>query len=143
MRCYLCGKMRGIDNFNFPTFNRFARLLRRAGWDVTNPAEIDLLAKAPWTRADDPDFGDTSWVFTPEDCQGMVDRDIAILRSLNAREGDSLILLPGDQWRTSTGGVAEAAVARWLKLGVQQIVVTDESEDMFRLVPVTKIGDAL
>ena len=33
--------MRGIDDFNFPAFDRQAELLRKQGWVVINPAEMD------------------------------------------------------------------------------------------------------
>lgn len=42
MKLYLAGPMRGIVDFNFPTFNRVAAALRAAGYEVFNPAEKGL-----------------------------------------------------------------------------------------------------
>lgn len=38
---YIAGPMRGIEDFNFPAFDRQANLLRKQGWCVINPAEMD------------------------------------------------------------------------------------------------------
>lgn len=36
---YLAGKMRGVDQFNFPAFHEATAKLRYIGWLVTSPAE--------------------------------------------------------------------------------------------------------
>ena len=38
---YIAGPMRGIENFNFPAFDRQAKVLEEQGWKVINPAEMD------------------------------------------------------------------------------------------------------
>lgn len=38
---YLAGKMSGVKAFNFPMFDRYARVLREAGHNIVNPAELD------------------------------------------------------------------------------------------------------
>ena len=38
---YIAGPMRGIEDFNFPAFDRQARVLKKQGWIVINPAEMD------------------------------------------------------------------------------------------------------
>ena len=38
---YVAGPMRGIKNYNFPAFDRQSELLRKQGWRVINPAEMD------------------------------------------------------------------------------------------------------
>lgn len=39
MKLYLSGPMSGIPEWNFPEFNRIAKLLRSHGYDIVNPAE--------------------------------------------------------------------------------------------------------
>ena len=38
---YISGPMSGMPELNFPAFHEAARLLRDAGYTVTNPAELD------------------------------------------------------------------------------------------------------
>jgi nucleoside 2-deoxyribosyltransferase len=38
-RIYIAGPMTGLPVFNFPAFHDAAARLRKAGWDVVNPAE--------------------------------------------------------------------------------------------------------
>jgi|TARA_R110001583_G_scaffold77308_2_gene210558 hypothetical protein len=38
---YIAGPMRGIEDFNFPAFDRQAQVLGKQGWKVINPAEMD------------------------------------------------------------------------------------------------------
>jgi len=38
---YIAGPMRGYPEFNFPEFHKAARILRRVGCEVFNPAERD------------------------------------------------------------------------------------------------------
>lgn len=39
MRVYIAGKMTGVENFNYPAFNKAAAELRAMGYEVENPAE--------------------------------------------------------------------------------------------------------
>lgn len=41
-RIYISGPMTGIRDFNFPAFNAEAKRLRGLGFDVVNPAELNL-----------------------------------------------------------------------------------------------------
>lgn len=41
MRLYLSGPMTGIPDLNRPRFNHMALLLRRRGFEVVNPPELD------------------------------------------------------------------------------------------------------
>ena len=38
---YIAGPMRGFEDGNFPAFDRQARVLKKQGWIVINPAEMD------------------------------------------------------------------------------------------------------
>jgi len=38
---YIAGPMRGFEDGNFPAFDRQARVLKKQGWRVINPAEMD------------------------------------------------------------------------------------------------------
>jgi len=41
-KIYIAGPMRGIPMLNFPEFFRVAALWRAAGWEVINPAQMDM-----------------------------------------------------------------------------------------------------
>lgn len=45
---YISGPMSAYKNYNRPLFNAVARALRDAGYEVTNPAEVDLGEDATW-----------------------------------------------------------------------------------------------
>ena len=46
---YIAGPMRGIEDFNFPAFDRQEELLKKQGWVVINPAELDRQNGSPET----------------------------------------------------------------------------------------------
>lgn len=48
MRVYLAGKMTGLPDLNFPLFHSEAARLRALGYDVVNPAEINVDPAAGW-----------------------------------------------------------------------------------------------
>ena len=41
IRIYLAGPMTGIEDYNFPLFNKITREIRAEGYQVFNPAEFD------------------------------------------------------------------------------------------------------
>lgn len=47
-RLYLAGPMSGIEDHNFPKFNRIAGILTRCGWTVLNPADHGVVPHARW-----------------------------------------------------------------------------------------------
>lgn len=56
---YLAGPMTGLPDFNFPEFNRVAKIMRDAGYTVSNPAEINANVGASWAdclRRDIPEL---------------------------------------------------------------------------------------
>jgi len=45
MRLYISGPMTDMPNHNYLAFNEAAKQLREAGYEVLNPAELDLIEK--------------------------------------------------------------------------------------------------
>lgn len=50
MRLYLSGPMTGLPKHNYPAFMRWARLLRKANYQVINPAELDDGTPLNWIQ---------------------------------------------------------------------------------------------
>ena len=89
--------MRGIDMKNFPCFDAEALRLRRAGFDVVSPAELDRV--------------NGIHEFTDPLPEGFL--EAAMERNLKAICGcDGMALLPG--WATSEGVRPELELARCL-----------------------------
>lgn len=87
---YVAGPMTGLPNFNREAFNSAAGKLRRAGFEVLNPAELEAPCEAP-------EWGD--WMRA------------ALGQLLKA---DGVALLPG--WRDSRGATVERQLARDLEV---------------------------
>ena len=125
--CYVAGPMRGRADYHFPVFFEAEYLLERAGWNVFNPARVDVLREG-WPSQEALDgtpllhrTGLTVTVvavntdFRPEDVRKYAKRDCKILiEYLAAERGDALVMLDG--WTESTGASAEAGVAKWVQL---------------------------
>ena len=99
---YLAGPMRGLPQCNFPAFNDAAECLRRRGFHIISPAELDSAATRAEALAcvggeDLPTYGGE----TPGE---ILARDVRIV----ADEVDGLIFLPG--WEKSRGARLEAFV---------------------------------
>jgi nucleoside 2-deoxyribosyltransferase len=102
-RIYIAGPMTGRPDFNFPAFHAAAARLRRAGWQVVNPAEnfggrTDL-PRATYLRA-----------------------DIVLLAQC-----DAIALLPG--WDGSAGATLEAIIAVELGLRFIDAATCDPMEE--------------
>jgi hypothetical protein len=112
-KVYIIGPMRGYPELNFPAFDRAAKLGRSLGWDVISPAEMDRDAGID----EKEDTSSFSLDGTPHHlCRVFAKRDLDALLSLRGEDGDAVALLPG--WEQSTGGKAEIAVAKWLRLNI-------------------------
>lgn len=101
---YLGGPMTGIPQFNFPAFDEAATDLRRKGYLILSPAEMDDAtarehALASKTGLDVADTGH-SW-------EDYLKRDLFIVL-----EADGVICLPG--WEKSKGARLETFVAKQL-----------------------------
>lgn len=102
MKLYLAGPMTGYSDFNYPTFNRYADLLREKGHVVFNPAEAHEgqtdLPLVEYYRADLPEV-------------------------MNA---DAIAVLPG--WRDSKGARLEVELTRHIGRTVYDAVLLASSD---------------
>jgi hypothetical protein len=101
---YVCGPMTGIPEFNYPEFNRVAKLLRDKGLLVINPAEMDGAVGTghPW------DF--------------YLRRDLVLV----AEKVGRVVLLSG--WQNSHGASLEKYVAEKLRC---EIIHVSDFEDWY------------
>ena len=102
-RLYLAGKMRGIEDFNFPAFDFAAAELRTAGYEVVSPAEIDR------------EHGITAETTISDELMAQ----LALRDAKAISECDGIALIAG--WLTSTGTQAEIAFARFLDMEVAEV----------------------
>ena len=99
---YLAGPMSGIKKFNFPAFDEAAESLRKRGWYIVSPAELDdettrkvaLASKTgdPHAKSQQHTWGD------------FLSRDVKIV----ADQCQGIVFLPG--WHLSRGARLEAYV---------------------------------
>lgn len=89
-RIYISGPMTGVPEFNAPAFREAADLVRAAGDDPVNPAELC----------------DPSWTW-----QQCMRADIAALCTC-----DAILLLPG--WERSNGAQLELHIAHRIGLEI-------------------------
>lgn len=98
---YIAGPMRGIPDYNFPSFFEAEEEWKKAGYNVINPARIDK-------DFDEPNDVETNGY----QAYKYARRDIAAIFYYC----DAVVALPG--WERSKGARAEVALARWLGLKV-------------------------
>ena len=96
MKLYLAGPMTGYDRLNYPLFHAEAARLRTFGFDVVNPAEINVDPSKSW-------------------CECMR----ADLRELVGC--DAIAMLPG--WEKSRGATLEHHVT--ISIGVPVFIAAD------------------
>ncbi len=96
---YIAGPMRGYPLYNFPAFDAAALQLRKDGWFVYNPAELDrVIGVHEYTDPLPKDF-----------IRGAMTRDCTAICKC-----DAIALLPG--WELSSGAAVELTLARFLGL---------------------------
>lgn len=115
-RCYVAGPMRSRPRYNYPAFFEAERRLRAVGWEVFNPAKMDVEADgAPhlwWSRAQQERHASI-----PANARHYAQRDLGVIVGiLRAENGDAVVLLEG--WEQSIGATAERAAALWVGLRV-------------------------
>jgi hypothetical protein len=97
---YLSGRMSGLPNYNRDRFNEIEYLVRELGYDVVNPAQIDL-------DEDGPDVVHT-W-------EHYIKRDLSII----IEKCDGIVMF--DDWQNSRGATLELYVAKQIGLKVYGI----------------------
>lgn len=98
---YLAGPMAGMEDFNFPAFERATKKLRAMGYTVFSPAESDL-----------EEYGDLEGVKNNFDYRKCLKKDLVWILD----NADHIALLP--DWEKSKGVKAELALAEALNLTV-------------------------
>lgn len=98
---YIAGPMRGYPYYNFHRFFEIERMLRWRGWNVMNPARMDVEDYGFDPRVD-PDIKHEDFGFDYEDCMR---RDLAAIEKCSA-----IFLLSG--WEGSQGANRELAHAK-------------------------------
>ncbi len=94
MRIYLAGPMRGIPDYNFPEFYKYACKLRFQGHVVFNPAELGI---------------------HQDNIREIFEAEMGWL----CRNAEAVYLMPG--WQASLGAIAERALAQALGLTVLEL----------------------
>lgn len=102
---YVCGPMTNHPHFNFPAFHDAAEDLRRRGYKVISPAELD--SPEAKRAAEESLDGDPSHYANNESWGDLLARDVKLL----ADDGiETIACLPG--WEKSRGGKLETFVGR-------------------------------
>lgn len=98
MKLYIAGPMRGYPELNFPAFRQATEALRKDGFEVVSPHEIDeaegLVVEA----------GREDEILADFDLEAALRRDLQEVLA-----ADGIVLLPG--WWASQGARLEACVA--------------------------------
>ena len=96
---YLAGPMSGLPQMNFPMFERVGRLLRKQGYDMVSPAELDSPEEQALAMQSNGEWmSHMTWGdFLARDVKLLADGGIT-----------GIIFLPG--WEASSGAKLEATV---------------------------------
>lgn len=116
-KCYLAGPMRSKPQFNYPAFFAGESRLRDAGWDVFNPARMDVVSDDGGAEQHLSIEEQNAHAGAPLNARRYAKRDAGILIDvLRVEDGDAIVVLP--DWEHSMGAKAEVAIARWVGLPV-------------------------
>jgi nucleoside 2-deoxyribosyltransferase len=99
---YLAGPMTGFHDHNYPEFAKWSADLRRRGFDIVSPHELNAGEEA-LVHTNDEEVAAARLRCMRKDLQAMIDCD-------------GIILLPG--WQRSQGAVDEFECARRLGLEI-------------------------
>ena len=103
MKYYLAGPMSNKPFLNYPLFDSVAATLRRVGYNITSPAEMDDTSTRAEALANED--GIPSQHDRGETWGDFLARDVKMI----ADELEAIILLP--EWETSRGARLEAFVS--------------------------------
>lgn len=104
MRLYLAGPMTGYPSFNIPMFDEAAGVLRRIGYDVVSPAELDDPAIRAISLAS-PDGAIATLNSHGQTWGDFLSRDVKLLSDDGI---EAIVVLPG--WQKSRGARLETFV---------------------------------
>lgn len=114
MKVYLAGPMRGIPEFNFPAFHKFAAELREQGHKVFSPAERDIERHGGTDLSKGNANGDEAEAVKQH---GFSLRDaLADDTQFICKHAEAIALMPG--WSKSKGAIAERALSVALGLEI-------------------------
>lgn len=105
-KCYIAGPMTGYLEFNYPAFHRAADRLRKMGFQVVSPAELNPITANLEVNEE----------YHTKHYPSFMRRDIAALI-----ECDHILLLDG--WERSKGASLERHIAE--VLGITEIQLVD------------------
>lgn len=114
---YVAGPMTGRHLYNWPAFEAAARMLRRLGWTVHCPTEID--EQEGMVVAVRDEFGTIHDVYTTDkfDYETILQIDLSVVREM-----DAIFLL--NDWHQSSG--ARRELHTYLSTGRTQILLEAE-----------------
>lgn len=118
--------MTGLPQFNYPAFDSAATTLRRRGWTVVSPAELDDPATRKMALASE-DGAPGTGAANGETWGDFLSRDVKLISD----EVDYIAVLPG--WEKSRGARLEVFVARLCGKRVFRY----EPDDRFGVIPLS------
>lgn len=132
MKYYLAGPMSWIPRFNIPAFEIATMKLRKAGFEIISPVELDN--PAVYQNAMRSETGDPNDVVSIETWGDMLARDVKII----ADEIDGIVFLDG--WEKSRGARLEAYVGILCGREFARYVGNGTIEKMHPKLVLTKIA---
>jgi len=107
---YIAGPMRGYEDYNYPAFDRQAKVLGDQGWNVINPADLDRNDNKPINgpMQFDPDNNYEDHEFMRQ----------ALKRDMVAICDECTAMYMMSKWETSKGAKAEWHLAKALGLDI-------------------------
>lgn len=115
---YVAGPMRGYVNFNYEAFDRQTDMLRKQGWEVISPAEMDRDISAP--SSDPMEYDPQTNYIDQEFMREALGRDLAII----CEDCTAVYMMSG--WEKSRGAKAEWHTAKALGLEIHYEVPLPE-----------------